>query len=68
MFFFYLAPFNFMCQETLHRVFSVYTQLDFLYLFIIFIVSHFLLFVYLILVCLILLGFMGQATVLVSLT
>ena len=57
-----------MCQETLHRVFSVYTQLDFLYLFIIFIVSHFLLFVYLILVCLILLGFTGQATVLVSLT
>lgn len=36
MFIVFLAPFNFMCQETLHRVFSVYTQLDFLYLFIYF--------------------------------
>ena len=72
MFFVFLAPFNFMCQETLHRVFSVYTQLDFLYLFFFFFffftVLHFLLFVYLILVCLISLGFTGQATVLVSLT
>ena len=67
LFFVYLAPFNFMCQTTLHRVFSVYTQLDFLYLFFFFNVPHFLLFVYLILVCLIS-GFTGQATVLVPLT